>query len=192
MNPPRRTYTQATPYDSPWTRGQRARILLWEWCWLIFCRWTPKPCNRWRLLWAGWFGARIQGSPFIHPRARITHPWNLTLFDRACLGDGAHAYALAPIELREGCTIAQEAYLCTGTHDFSSASLPLQTAPIVIGAGAFIGLRAIILPGVTVGKQAVVGAGAVVTRDVAANQTVAGNPAHPLAKSGAASAGRTP
>jgi putative colanic acid biosynthesis acetyltransferase WcaF len=89
---------------------------------------------------------------------------------------------LGPIELGEGCTIAQEAYLCTGTHDFSSAALPLQTAPIVVGKMAFVGLRAILLPGVSLGRNAVVGAGAVVTRNVADGQTVAGNPAHPVVK----------
>jgi putative colanic acid biosynthesis acetyltransferase WcaF len=181
MTAPRHTYPQSSPYASPWTPAERRRIQCWDWCWTLFCRWTPKPCNAWRLSWLRRFGTRIEGTPFVHPRARVTHPWNLTLRDRACLGDGAHAYALGPIELGAGCTIAQEAYLCTGTHDFSSPALPLQTAPIVVGARAFVGLRAIILPGVTIGEGAVVGAGAIVTHDVAPGQTVAGNPARPLA-----------
>jgi maltose O-acetyltransferase len=54
----------------------------------------------------------------------------------------------------------------------------LQTAPIVVGENAFVGLRAIILPGVSIGKEAVVGAGAVVRKNVADGKTVAGNPAH--------------
>jgi len=180
MTAPRHTYNQTSPYDTPWTGSERARTQLWECCWAVFCRWTPKPFNPWRKLWLRIFGAKLTGNPFIHPRARVTHPWNLTMLDRACLGDGAHAYALGNIELREGCTVAQEAYLCTGTHDFSSPAIPLQTAPVVVGANAFVGLRAIVLPGVTLGRQAVVGAGAVVTRDVADGQTVAGNPARPL------------
>jgi putative colanic acid biosynthesis acetyltransferase WcaF len=180
MKNPRQTYAQTSPYATPWTGSERVRTLLWEWCWVLFCRWTPKPCNGWRLIWLKMFGVKITGHPFVHPRARVTHPWNLTMLDRSCLGDGAHAYALGKIELSEGCTIAQEAYLCTGTHDFSSAALPLQTAPIVIGPQAFVGLRAIVLPGVTVGRNAVVGAGAVVTHDVTDGQKVAGNPARPL------------
>ena len=114
-------------------------------------------------------------------RARIQIPWNLTMHDRACIGDSANIYSLGPIELGPESTVAQECYLCTGTHDFSSPALPLQTAPIVVGARAFVGLRAIILPGVTIGEGAVVGAGAIVTHDVAPGQTVAGNPARPLA-----------
>lgn len=49
--------------------------------------------------------------------------------------------------------------------------------PIVIGRGAFIGARAIILKGVSIGDRAVIGAGAVVTHDVPAGATAAGNPA---------------
>ena len=99
---------------------------------------------------------------------------------RACLGDGAVAYTLAEVTIEEGATVAQEAYLCAGTHDFSQASLPLQTAPIRVGAQAFIGARAFILPGVEVGDRAVVGACAVVTKTVAPSAVVAGNPARPI------------
>jgi putative colanic acid biosynthesis acetyltransferase WcaF len=123
------------------------------------------------------FGAKIEGVPFVHARARIQIPWKLHLAHRACLGDRANAYTLGDIFIGEGATIAQEAYLCTGTHDFASPVLPLQTAPIIVGADAFIGVRALVLPGVCIGSRAVIGAGAVVTRDVSANAIVAGNPA---------------
>ena len=49
-----------------------------------------------------------------------------------------------------------------------------------IEAGAFIGVHCVILPGVLIGPNAIVGAGSVVTRDVAAGSTVAGVPARPL------------
>ena len=67
---------------------------------------------------------------------------------RACLGERANAYSLGKIKILEGATIAQEAYLCTGTHDFNDPSLQLITKPITIGKNAFIGARAMILPGV--------------------------------------------
>jgi maltose O-acetyltransferase len=52
--------------------------------------------------------------------------------------------------------------------------------PVAIGRNVWIGGGAILLPGITVGDDAVIGAGAVVTRDVAAGSTVAGSPARPL------------
>ena len=172
-----KTYPQGTPYDSPWTREERIKMLLWEYVWLILCSWTPKPLNAWRIGWLRLFGARIHGRPFVHQRARIAIPWNLILHDHSCLGDRANAYSLGEIEIHEGATVAQEAYLCTGTHDFNQPAMPLCTAKITIGAHAFIGARAFIMPGITIGDKAIVGACSVVTHDVASATSVAGNPA---------------
>lgn len=171
------THAQVSAYASPWTGRQRLKMVLWEYCWSIFCAWTPKPANAWRLWWLRQFGATIHGCPFVHQRARIQLPWNLTLYDRAALGDRANAYSLGPIVVHEGATVAQEAYLCTGTHAFDQPALNLVTAPIIIGAHAFVGARAFVLLGVRVGEHAVVGACSVVTRDVPPHATVKGNPA---------------
>lgn len=57
-------------------------------------------------------------------------------------------------------------------------------APITIENGAWIGAGAIILAGVTIGRHSVVGAGSVVTRDVAPGSVVAGNPARPIRHDG--------
>ena len=76
--------------------------------------------------------------------------------------------------------IAQEAYLCTGTHDLNDPNLPLQVAQITIGEDVFVGARAFIMPGIRVGDRAVVGACSLVTKDIAADVVVAGNPAKPL------------
>ena len=123
------------------------------------------------------FGANLSGMPFIHSTARIQIPWNLTMQHRACLGERANAYSLGKIEIQEGATVAQEAYLCTGTHDFNDPSLQLIAKPITIGKNSFIGARAMILPGVSIGNQAIVGAMSVVSKDVPDHQVVAGNPA---------------
>ena len=123
------------------------------------------------------FGANLSGMPFIHSTAKIQIPWNLTMQHRACLGECTNAYSLGKIDIQEGATIAQEAYLCTGTHDFKDPNLQLITKPITIGKNSFIGARAMILPGVIIGDQAIVGAMSVVSRDVPDHQIVAGNPA---------------
>lgn len=179
MNEPR-TFTQENAYASPWSRREQIGMLLWEWTWRLLCAWTPKPLNRWRLFWLRTFGAKLEGCPFVHQRARIQIPWNLELGDRACLGDGANAYSLGRITIGARATVAQEVYLCAGTHDFARAELPLQTAAICVGEDAFIGVRALVLPGVAIGARAVIGGGSVVTRDVPEGVIAAGNPCRVL------------
>ena len=183
---PRETHEQETPYDSPWSVRQRIRILIWEYVWILLCVWTPKPFNFWRIWVLRCFGANIHGKPFVHQRARIQIPWNLTLHDRACLGDRANAYSLGPIVIHRHTTIAQEAYLCTGTHRFDHPSLALQTAKITIGPKVFVGARAFVMPGITIGEGAIIGAASVVTRDVAPMTICGGNPCKPIRQRSAA------
>ena len=171
---------QSSAYESPWSAQDRVRRMLWEFCWAVFCAWTPKPANAWRLFWLRAFDAKIHGTPFVHQRARIAIPWNLTLHDRACLGDRANAYTLGPIEIGARATVAQEAYLSTGSHDFTTAAMPLVTAKITIGEDVFLGARVFVMPGVTVGARSVVGACSVVTKDVPADVFAAGNPCRVL------------
>ena len=167
---------QASQFSSPWPVADRLLFILWEFCWFVFCVWTPKPANPWRLFWLRTFGAKIEGTPFVHQRARIAIPSNLILHDRACLGDRANAYSLGQIEIGARATAAQEVYLSTGTHDFSRREMPLVTGKISIGEDAFIGARVFVMPGITIGARSVIGACSVVTRDIPENSIAVGNP----------------
>jgi putative colanic acid biosynthesis acetyltransferase WcaF len=171
---------QTSQFASPWPASERLRRVLWEFCWFVFCVWTPKPANPWRLFWLGVFDAKIHGIPFVHQRARIAVPWNLALHDRACLGDRTNVYSLGEIEIGARAVVAQEAYLNTGSHDFSQSSMPLVVAKITIGEDAFVGARAFVMPGVRIGARAIVGACSVVTRDVPENVVASGNPCRVL------------
>lgn len=173
---------QINSTDSPWEFNIKLKMLLWEFCWKLLCLWTPKPANRWRLMWLKIFGAKIYGKPFVHQRARIQMPWHITLEHKAAIGDRTNLYSLGEIYIGEGAIIAQEAYLCTGTHDFSSPALNLLTSPIRVEANVFVGARAFILPGVIIGEGAVVGASSLVTSNLPAWMVCVGFPCKPIKK----------
>jgi putative colanic acid biosynthesis acetyltransferase WcaF len=171
---------QSNPYQNPWPLWSHLALALWKFTWFFLCSWTPKFFNPWRVFVLKIFGANLSGTPFIHSTARIQIPWNLTMKHRACLGERANAYSLGKIKILEGATIAQEAYVCTGTHDFNDPNLQLITKSITVGKNSFIGARAMILPGVSIGDQAIVGAMSVITKNIPSDQVVAGNPARKI------------
>ena len=78
-------------------------------------------------------------------------------------------------------SIGPEASILTLGHDPQSSSFADRGGDVVIGDQVWIGYRAVILPGVSIGEGAVVGAGAVVTKDVEPFAIVAGNPARKIA-----------
>ncbi len=74
----------------------------------------------------------------IFPTARITYPWKLSLAPRSMVGPYVKLYNLAPIRLEQGANVSQFCHLCAGSHDFNRWSMPLVTAPIVIGRNAWL------------------------------------------------------
>ncbi|WP_288056803.1 DapH/DapD/GlmU-related protein [Xylanibacter rodentium] len=80
------------------------------------------------------------------------------------------------ITIDDGAMIAANVQLISNNHDLYERQV-ITCKPVHIGKNAWIGAGATILPGVTIGDNAVVGAASVVTKDVPADTIVAGNPA---------------
>jgi acetyltransferase-like isoleucine patch superfamily enzyme len=133
-----------------------------------------------------WFRWRRRGLDaanlvYIHPRARLTPPRKVTL-GASCLVGNAYLYALAPISIGAHAVIGDGVFLCSASHDHSDPDFALVTKPIRVGDHAWIATNATVMPGVSVGRGAVVAAGAVVTRDVPDMTIVGGNPAREIGK----------
>ena len=102
--------------------------------------------------------------------------------DWSAIGEDALIYNLGPITLGQRVTISHRAHLCAGTHDYTQQDLPLLKPPIIIHDQVWICADAFVGPDVTVGEGAVLGAQAVVTKDVEPWTVIAGNPARAIKK----------
>lgn len=123
------------------------------------------------------FGAKLDNDVSINKLAIIDYPWNLEMGHLSSLAEGSWAYCLDKITIGEKCCIGKNVFLITGTHDINKHSFDLITKPIVVENGCWISTGAYILPNVNLGQYAVVGAGAVVSKNVQPWTVVAGNPA---------------
>ena len=151
---------------------------LWKVVYLVAYCWLPKPFfGAWRIFLLKCFGAKIGKSCSIAPSCRIWAPWNLNLSDYVCLAEGVDCYCVSPIQCESYTTISQRAFLCSASHDVTSLSRPLIHSPILIKEHAWVCAEAFVGAGVTIAEGAVVGARAVVTKDVESWAIVAGNPA---------------
>lgn len=157
--------------------GSRMSRLVWGVVYVLFFRPSPRPLFGYRSFLLRCFGAKIGNNCHIYPKAIIWAPWNLNCGEVVAIADGAEIYNTSLVSLGELSVISQNAYICCGTHDFRQRDFPFKTKPVTVGKKAWIASRAIVLPGVSVGESAVVGAGAVVNSDVLPFQVVAGNPA---------------
>ena len=107
-------------------------------------------------------GFRIGKSSTINERCRLDNRGGLTI--------------------GENVSVSAETCILTADHDPHDPTFAGRNRPVVVEDYAFIGTRALILPGITIGRGAVIGAGAVVTKDVPSLAIVAGSPAREIGK----------
>lgn len=122
-------------------------------------------------------GMKIGNGSNIHLWARFYEPSNIRIGDDTILGDNVFIDGRDKVTIGSHTDIASQVLIYNSEHDISSPDFSATQASVQIEDYVFIGPRAIILPGVKIGKGAVVAAGAVVTADVDAFSIVGGVPA---------------
>ena len=175
--PASRIRTDRAQCPSSHSAANKLGRLLWQVAWGLFFRPVPWFWQAPRRGLLRLFGAQVGQGVQIMPSVRIWAPWNLVLGDHATISHGVDLYDVDRIEIGAHATISQRAFLCTATHEIDHPHMPLRTAPVRIGAGAWICAEAYVHPGVTVGVDAVAGVRAVVLHDVLPGQVVGGYPA---------------
>ena len=114
----------------------------------------------------------------------LNHPQNIFFGNNIMLRDNCQLYGEGHIEIGDGTIFAHNVEILTTNHNYDSVDLefiPFDERnickPVIIGKYVWIGANSTILPGVKIGDGAVIGACAVVTKDVPACTVVGGNPA---------------
>jgi putative colanic acid biosynthesis acetyltransferase WcaF len=139
---------------------------------------TPFPWpNKLKRVLLRMFGASVGKGVIIRPGVSVHFPWRLKVGDHCWIGDSCVLLSIAPITFEDHVALAHEVYVAAGGHDIRSATMAGQHAPVLVKTGTWIASRAFVGPGVTIHERVVVGAGAVVMKDVGPDVVVAGNPA---------------
>ncbi len=166
-------------YDKSWYRPGRSK--LWQIAWFVIgapvvrCSILPSSSVRVHILRA--FGAQVGSRVVIKPGVRIKYPWHLYVGDDVWLGESCWIDNLTTVRIGNDVCISQGAYLCTGNHNWSDPAFRLQTGPIELADGSWVGAKAFLSPGVVVAEGGVAAAGSVITKSIGAYEIHAGNPA---------------
>jgi acetyltransferase-like isoleucine patch superfamily enzyme len=112
----------------------------------------------------------------VHRQTLITGWGRIRIGDRVFINSGAIVFSACEVTIGDDVALANEVYVMdSDSHGVEGRAV--KEEPVRIGAGTWVGARAIILPGVTIGRRCLIAAGAVVSRDVPDDTLVAGNPA---------------
>ena len=169
-------------FNNAWYQPGRGLLIRLLWIFLsalfVQCAWNPSSAFRVMLLRL--FGAQVGQGVVIKPGVQVKYPWRLEVGDHVWIGEGAWIDNLADVKIGSHSCLSQGCYLLTGNHDYRSTAFDLRVGAIVLEDGAWVGAKAIVCPGVTVGEEAVLAVGSVLSSDADAAMVYRGNPAVPV------------
>ncbi|HET7098903.1 MAG TPA: acyltransferase [Patescibacteria group bacterium] len=122
-------------------------------------------------------GIKIGKGSAVHMWANFFEPNNINIGNDTIIGDRVFLDGRSMLTIGNHVDIASQVLIYNSEHDLEKEDFSARTEPVQIGDYVFIGPRAIILPGVKIGKGAIIAAGAVVTKDVQDFAIVGGVPA---------------
>ena len=156
---------------------RRIKTIFWEFI-NMKLRWAGYfPSHHFRRFVYRFWGVKIGSGSTIHMGAIFYNPKDISIGIDSIVGENSVLDGRDKLIIGDHVDIASEVMIYNGEHDINDENFKASFAPVTIEDYVFIGPRAIILPGVTIKKGAVVGAGAVVTKDVEEFSIVGGVPA---------------
>lgn len=130
------------------------------------------------------FGVKIGKGSAVHMGVRFYNPKNISIGEDSIIGEGVVLDGRDKLAIGSHVDITTDVMIYNAKHDIDDEEFRAKTSPVVIEDYVFIGPKAIILPGVKIARGAVVGAGAVVTKNVDSFKIVGGVPAREIGERG--------
>lgn len=164
------------------TKIESSKFKPWRWPWVLLQR-ISRPVHP---------GLRFVNFVFQRVfRINSTIPWSVhftsTVKGKIKIGENVktsfavssccYIQGINGIEIGDNTIFASGVKLISANHDFNKRAEALKARPIIIGKNVWLGANVVILPGVMIGDNSIVAAGAVVTKNVESNCMVAGTPA---------------
>lgn len=154
---------------------------LYRFVWRIVSLFLFKPFslpffNGWRIFLLKCFDAKIGSGSIIYSNVYIPSPKNLVVGKNSCIGPEVKLH-FGKTVIGDKVTVSQRTYLCSATHETTSINTPFVAGTIFIKDFAWIAAEAFIMTNTVIGEGAIVGARAVVFKDVDDWTIVGGNPA---------------
>lgn len=129
------------------------------------------------------FQGILSASSTILPPFQLDFACQMEIGEGCFINHGLTVMSTGGVTIEDGVMIGPDASILTVNHDFENTWI-IKCKPVRIKKKAWIGAKAIIMPGVTIGEGAVIGSGAIVTKDVPDHTIAVGNPARVIKKVG--------
>jgi len=165
-------------YDNSWYKpGSAFKRISWYYADRLLFRNSLLPFSSFKASLLRLYGAKIGKACIIKPDVIVKYPWFLEVGNYVWIGERVWIDNLAKVTIDEGATISQGALLLTGNHNYKSEQFDLMVSEIYIEEGAWVGAKAIVGPGVRIGKNSMLTLGSRTSKSLDAGGIYDGIPA---------------
>lgn len=172
------SYRDLSQFLNP-DREKMLRVISWFTFFRFFVAFSFVP-NFVKILILRFHGAKLGSRILFRRDFRVHFPWNLEIGDDCWIGEEVWFINHEKITIGSDVCISQRSIICSGGHDYRSASLEYAHKPVEIKDGAWICLDAKVLPGVIIGECSVVSAGEIARKSLPDYSMLVGGQVRPI------------
>jgi len=160
--------------------ASKPKLILWYFANILFFKSSFPYPSIFKAFILKMFGAKLGVGIVFKPCINIKFPWKLSIGDYCWIGENVWIDNLDFVLIQDNVCISQGALLLTGNHNYKKQSFDLETGPIILETGVWIGAMSIVCPSVLCEKNAVLSVGSIARNKLSENTIYSGNPAQKI------------